>query len=241
MSSHDLPPLVTAPAKPLDWPAAETFVVPATFGVMAGHGRAKDAVTRGLLRPADVDASKMGPVERVFVPLWRVEGSMDGFHVGLTSYSRGSGRGGVMPTGGFRHHDGDVLVLARSLFPVDPSAKVKIDRADLVQLSEHPIDDAERVVPDVDRETAEEEARLRFRRRGEPGHALYAKVDVRIKQTTLVYYPLYVVRYRYAGEATEGVEGVYHAAISARNGELASAHHPPALRAIAGKLRRLFE
>lgn len=239
--SEPFPPLSTPSPRPIDWPLAETFVVPATFGTMAGHGRARDAVTRGWLRPADVDRARMGPVERVFVPLWRIEGSADGFHLGVTTIPRGSGRAGMMPTGGFRHHDGEILVLARRHLAIDPSEKVHIAKADLTPLAESPIDEAERIDPDLAREEAEEEARLRLRRRGEPGQAFYAKVDVRIRSVALVYYPLYVVRYRYAGEATQGAEGIYHAAISARTGELASAQHPPALRAVMGKLRRLFE
>lgn len=208
---------------------------------MAGHGRARDAVSRGWLRPADVDRAEIGPVERVFVPLWRFEGSADGFHLGLTAVSSGRGRPAVLPTGGFRHHDGELLVLARAHLAIDPSDKLRIARSDLVPLADAPIDDAERIDPDVSRDEAEEIARDRLRRRGEPRSALYAKVEVRIRAAALVYYPLYVVRYRYSGEATQGVEGLFHAAVSARTGELASAEHPPAMRSLAGKLRRLFE
>ncbi|UJR79888.1 hypothetical protein [Sandaracinus amylolyticus] len=234
------PPLVTPPSRPSEVAESDTFVVPATFGTMAGHGRARDAVTHGWARPADVDRAEIGPVERVFVPLWRFEGSADGFHVGLTTVPAGRGRPAVLPTGGFRHHDGEILVLARAHLAIDPSAKVRIARSDMVALSESPIDEGERVLPDVPREEAEETARANLRRRGEPHAALYAKVDVRIRAAALVYYPLYVVRYRYAGEATEGVEGLFHAAISARTGELASAEHPSAIRSIAGKVRRWF-
>lgn len=241
MSAVELPPLIVPAARPIEPPARETFVVPATFGQMAGHGRARDAVTRGWLRPADVDRAEVGAVERIYVPLWRFEGSVDGFSVGLSTFSRGNGRTGVIPTGGFRHHDGEVLVLARALFAVDPSAKVRIARSDLVAIEDAPIEDRERVDPDVSREVAEEEARNRLRRRGEPNQALYAKVDVRIRASALVYYPLFVVRYRYAGEATQGAEGIFHAAISARTGEVASAHHPPALRSVASRFRRLFD
>lgn len=239
--SETFPPLATPSPRPIAWPEAETFVVPATFGTMAGHGRARDAVTRGWLRPADVDRARVGPVERLFVPLWRIEGSADGFHLGVATIPRGGGRSGIVPTGGFRHHDGELLVLARRHLAIDPSEKVRIATSDLAPIAEHPLDDAERIAPDVDRDEAEEEARARLRRRGEPGQALYAKVDVRIRSIALVYYPLYVVRYRYAGEATQGAEGVYHAAISARTGDLASAEHPPALRSVVGRLRRLFE
>ncbi|AKF07531.1 hypothetical protein [Sandaracinus amylolyticus] len=240
------PPLVTPPSRPIDVDERDTFVVPATFGTMAGHGRARDAVTRGWARPADVDRAEIGPVERVFVPLWRFEGSADGFHVGLTTMPTGRGRPAVLPTGGFRHHDGEILVLARAHLAIDPSAKVRIARSDMVALrsedgAQNAIDDHERVLPDVPREEAEETARASLRRRGEPHAALYAKVDVRIRAAALVYYPLYVVRYRYAGEATGGVEGLFHAAISARTGELASAEHPSALKSLAGRVRRWLE
>ena len=200
--SETFPALATPSPRPITWPEAETFVVPATFGTMAGHGRARDAVTRGWLRPADVDRARMGPVERVFVPLWRIEGSADGFHLGVATIPRGGGRSGVVPTGGFRHHDGELLVLARRHLAIDPSEKVRIATSDLTPIAEHPLDDAERIAPDVDRDEAE---------------------------------------YRYAGEATQGAEGIYHAAISARTGDLASAEHPPALRSVVGRLRRLFE
>ena len=40
--------------------------------------------------------------------------------------------------------------------------------------------------------------------------------------------------------ATSGAEHVFHAAISARTGKLASAHHPPALASVASKIKRLW-
>lgn len=236
-----LPPLITAPAHPLAISDAEQLVVPASFGEMAGHGRARDAAVSGMLRPADIDRATVGRPERIFLPLWRFDGSADGFHVGVGTITTGRGKTVPIPTGGFRHHDGQILVPARALFPIDPCDKLTIASSDMLPLAEHPIPERERVVPDVPREDAEEEARARFRRRGEASHALYSQVDVRIRSGVLVYYPLYVVRYVYAGEATSGAEHVYHAAVSARTGKTVSTRHPPIVASVASKLRRLFD
>jgi hypothetical protein len=236
----DPSPLVTPPAHPLSIDDSECFVVPATFGVMAGHGRARDAATSGMMRPADIGTAKVMPVERIFVPLWRFEGSADGFHVRLDTIATGRGRRLPIPSGGFRHHDGQILVPARASFPIDPCDKIRIESSDMSRLADHAIPDEERVLPDIDREDAEHEARARFRRRGESRQAIYSNVEVRIRSGELVYYPLYVVRYVYAGEATSGAEHVYHAAVSARTGETASTHHPPMLASLASKVRKLF-
>lgn len=231
-------PLVTPPHAPIALDGA--FVLPVTFGEMAGHGRARTAAREGLTKPADIARSEYGEPERVFVPLWRVEGASESFHVGLASGTGGNGRRYVLPTGGFRHQDRAVLVLARRHFAIDPSAKAKLDLADARPLDAAPIADAERVDPDVSRTDAEAEASDRLRRLVAPSSALYASIDVRIRSVALVFLPLYVVRYRYGGEATDGVPGEYHVAISARDGSLVSERRPPLLGSLASKLRSLF-
>jgi hypothetical protein len=232
-------PLVTPPHEPLALDGVDCFVVPVAFGEMAGHGRARDAVRGGFTRPADIDKAELGPVERIFVPLWRVEGSSEAFHVGLTSI-QGQGRSRVLPTGGFRHLDRTVLVAARRNFPIDPSQHTAIDLADARPAADLPIDESERVVPDVPRASAESEAHDRFRRLVAPSNALYAKIDVRIRSASLVWLPLYVVRYRYAGEANQGVASEYHVAISARDGKQVSERRPPLLASLASRVRSLF-
>lgn len=234
-----LSPLNPAPASPITWAEGEAFAVPASFSEMSARGRARDAVRERWLRPADLDGATFGPPERLWVPLWRFEGAADGFHLGLSTFPRGGGGVRVMPTGGFVHHDGSMLVLARSGCAYDPSAKATIERADARPIAEVEIPDAERVVPDVPRERAEEDARAKLRRLGEPRQALYASVEVRITATQLVWLPMWIVRYRYAGEATAGAESEYHSAISARTGKVVSERHPPALASIASRLRRL--
>ena len=238
-------PLVTKPSTPLRLEGIAAFVVPVTFGEMAGHGRARTAAREGLTMPADIARAEFGSPERVFVPLWRIEGASESFHIGLTSAAQGSGRRFLLPTGGFRHQDRALLVLARRHFAIDPSAKAKLDIADARPhrdgvLADASIDNAERVDPDVTRDEAETEARDRFRRMVAPSSALYASIDVRIRSASLVWLPLYVVRYRYAGEANAGIATEYHAAISARDGALVSERRPPLVGSIASKLRAFF-
>ncbi len=234
-----LSPVNPPSAQPITWAEAEAFAVPASFSEMSARGRARDAVRERWLRPADLDRAIFGPPERIWVPLWRFEGTADGFHLGLSALRRRGGRTSVMPTGGFVHHDGSMLVLARSGCPYDPSANATIERADARPIAEVTIPEAERVVPDVPKERADEEARAKLRRLGEPRQALFASVEVRITASQLVWLPMWVVRYRYAGEATGGAESEYHAAVSARTGKVVSERHPPALASLASRLRRL--
>jgi hypothetical protein len=233
-------PLVTPPTAPLGLEGIDAYVLRVTFGEMAGHGRARTAAREGLTKPADIAGAERSEPERVFVPLWRIEGSSESFHVGLTSRSHGGGRRIVLPTGGFDHQDRAVLVLARRHFAIDPSEKAKLELRDAKPLADAPIADHERVDPDVTRADAEAEATSRFRRMVAPQRALYASIDVRIRSAALVWLPVYVVRYRYAGEANDGVATEYHVAISARDGALVSERRPPLLGSIASKLRSFF-
>jgi hypothetical protein len=123
---------------------------------------------------------------------------------------------------------------------VDPSRHVTFALADARARAEAPIPGGEEVLPDVPREEAEREATDRVRRAIAPSSALYASIDVRIKAAVLVWLPLYVVRYRYAGEANDGIASEYHVAISARDGSLVSERRPPVLASLASKLRALF-
>lgn len=251
------PPLITPAAEPIGDEGA--FVLPFTIGEMIGKGRAKDEVKRGFLRPRDIDTAELSDVERIFVPLWRFEGSVDGFHVGLTVARDREGRRAVpLPTGGFRHQDGTLLVLARRGFPIDPSAKARfrgkgrelinlddrlgiaqIRTKDVVPLASADLGGVPRVEPDLPREEAEKRARKILKRQGEPHSALYAKVDVDIGDAMLCYYPLWVVRYRYRGEAVDAEE-IFFVAVSGSTGKVVAAHHPSALKSLGGKLRGLF-
>ena len=233
-------PLVTPPASPLSLEGVDAYVLPVTFGEMSGHGRARTAAREGLTKPADIGRAELSEPGRIFVPLWRIEGASESFHVGLASRTQGGARRYVLPTGGFRHQDRATLVLARRHYAIDPSGKARLELSDAKRVADAPIEDRERVDPDVTRAEAEAEATDRFRRLVAPERALYASIDVRIRSAALVWLPVYVVRYRYGGEANDGVPTEYHVAISARDGALVSERRPPLLGSIASKLRALF-
>ncbi len=230
-----LGPIAREAVRPIAWSRSSALAVPASFSEMSGKGRARDAVKERWLRPADLDRATIAPPERVWIPLYRVEGSADGFHVGLRTSSAARGR--ILPTGGFRHHDGVVLVPARAGLAIDVSERATLARGDLQPLEQIDPPTDELIEPDIEAAAAEDEARLRLRRRGEPHQALYASVEVTIRSVELAFLPVWVVRYRYAGEASEA-ESEYHAAISAHSGALVSERHPPVLGSIASRIKR---
>src|SRR5262249_34715676 len=150
--------------------------------------------------PADIAKAEIAPIMLAWVPLWRVDVTVEGFHVGLSRV--GSGSGSLLPTGGARHRDEIKLVLGRRYLPVDPTTKVKITPAEMVPRAQQKIGEGELVLPDVARREAEQEACEQLRRSVEPSSALFSKFDARVRSAALVHYPLMIVRYRYAGEAT---------------------------------------
>lgn len=235
---------------------------------MVGEGRARDGVTEGVLRPADIDEAEMHEIEPIWIPLWRVEGSSDTFSIDLvhtieTIRGRvpdagvlGGGakrppdsrdrkgktrtRRRTLPAGGFRHRDGTMSVLARRGFPIDPGLGVRIPKADLIPVTEAKLDPELTVLPDLPREDAAGAAEHALRRRGEPRSALFASVSTRIEDARLVFYPLYVARYRYGGDAVEGGSSIFFVAVSGTSGKVVASHHPSAWRSVGSKLKRLF-
>ncbi|MBX3275123.1 MAG: hypothetical protein KF729_32965 [Sandaracinaceae bacterium] len=262
-----LPPLVTPPARPLALEPAETFALPRTVGQMVGEGRARDAVLDRALRPADLDPSAVGPVEAIWIPLWRVKGSADSFSLDLVTTLEtirrapdaialgGPGRRPpdsrrrterttrrtTRPVGGFSHHDGTLSVLARRAFPIDPGLTLAMPEADLVLAAEAKLDPVATVLPDLPREDATEAAELALRRRGEPSSALIAHVRTHVSDARLVFYPLYVVRYRYGGEAVDGGPSIFFAAVSGTTGKVVASHHPSAFSSALGRIGRWFD
>ncbi|MCA9607190.1 MAG: hypothetical protein KC619_16400 [Myxococcales bacterium] len=260
------PPLVTPPARPLDLDPAETFALPRGIGKMVGEGRARDAVTERTLRPADLEKAELGPVEPIWLPFWRVKGSADSFSIDLVDTfetirrgpdavilggpgkrppdSRRTGRTTTrrrtLPRGGYRHRDGTMSILARRAFPIDPGLALRIPDSDLVLAETLRLDPTQAVLPDLPREDATDAAELALRRRGEPSSALIAHVRTNISDARLVFYPLYVVRYRYGGEASDGGPSIYFAAVSGTTGKVVASRHPSAFKSVVGRLGRLF-
>lgn len=195
----------------------------------------------GMWRPADLARAERSPLTLYHVPFWRVEASAEGFHVGISR--GGSGLGGLTPTGGARARESVLLVLARRHFPFDPTGKLTIDRAELMpRASLKGKREGDVLAADVPRDEAVRDACDRLRRSIQANDALFSKYEARAKSSSLCQYPLWVQRYRYRGEASEGVStDECHVAISARTGKVVSSKHPSALRSVAAKIKKWFD
>lgn len=228
----------------------DVFVVPATLDLARGREAATRVVKTGLLKPADIERADIEPAALLYVPFWRVDVAVDGFHIGIGSLSTSSGKTIPIPTGGARSREAVVMVCARTIVPltvqlpgrlfshtgthVNPSELVPIDRA------REALAQGEVVDADVGREQGERTAAGLLVRAISPGNAIYQKYEPQIRSTTFVLYPVYYARYRYEGEARRHVGEQFFVAVSGRTGEAIEAKHPSAVRAAAAKLRRLL-
>ena len=214
----------------------EHFLVERVVKKADAESVALAAIKEGLLRPVDIEASELEPMMLAWVPIWRLDVSVHGFHLGLSRTG-----GTTLPTGGTRNRDEVRLVLGRRHLAVDPTAKLTIEAAHMVSCGGKRPPGGELVQPDVDRDDAERIAKDAMRRSVEPTNALFSKVETEVRSVALVHYPLMIVRYRYAGEAKAGVAPENcHVAVSGRTGKIVSEKHPSALRALGSKIKRWF-
>jgi hypothetical protein len=251
---------MTVPSGPvfpkLDSPVAldpnEVFVAPRILDDVHGEAEAKKAILSGLFRPADIEQAKIDAARFMYVPFWRIDVGVDGFHIGVSSITVGNGRTQLpLPTGGARHKDAVLMVCARRLFPhelkvpnwlsgigsaVEP---FEINTGELAQRSA--VATSEEVIDaDVTRVEAEREATRVMLRAVQPSSAIYAKYEPLIRSATFCYYPVHYARYHYEGEARRHPGEELFVVISARTGKPISARHPSAVRAAAAKFRRLL-
>lgn len=235
MFGHLAPPTNTT----VDVAASDWYVVPGAVPRAAAERTALADVHEGYLRPPDIHRAEQAPITLAQVPIWRVDVSVEGFHVGL---SRTHERGSLLPTGGVRHRDEIVLVLGRRLLPFDPTGKLEISPRELQPRPRGRVGEGEVIAPDVSRAEAEREASSRLRQKVEPSSALYSKFSAEVRSAQLVHYPLWVLRYRYSGEARkDAAPEECHVAVSARTGKIVSSHHPSALRSVAEKVKGWFK
>lgn len=232
---------------------AEVFVAPAVLDAARGRAAVETAVTEGFLRPFDSKhAASLDAPALLYVPFWRVEVSVDGFHIGLSTVSSGR-RTLPLPTGGARHKDGIVMIAARTLFPYEPKlpsffgklsgvAPLEIGANELVPRStaEPTLAQGEVLDADVEKERAEKIASGMLLRAVNPTNAIYASYTPQVRSSAFCLYPVYYARYRYEGEARRHAGEDFFVAVSARTGDVVSAKHPSAVRAVAAKVRRLF-
>ena len=82
------------------------------------------------------------------------------------------------------------------------------------------------------------------RPRGSPRHRFLGRWTARLAWLAagalVAIAALYVVRYRYGGEAVEGGPSIFFAAVSGTTGKVVASHHPSALKSVVGRLGRLF-
>ena len=244
-------PKLSQPVSP-----AEVFVAPATLDAARGRDAVLHAVKDGILKPSDIDLAELADPALLYVPFWRVQVSVDGFHVGLSSMEAGSaGRRIPIPTGGARHKDGIVMVCARTVVPYEaklPSFFGKMGGAPPLEIgtnelvargavaAQEALAGGEVVEADVDQARGEAIASGMLLRAVHPSNAIYAKYEPKIHASTFCLYPLYYARYRYEGEARRHAGEELFVAVSGRTGEVVAAKHPSAVRAGLTKLRKLL-
>jgi hypothetical protein len=243
----------TFPKLPQPVLPAEIFVAPATFDAARGRDAVQRAVKDGILKPSDIEGAELTDPALLYVPFWRVAVTVDGFHIGLSSMSSGQNRSIPIPTGGARHKDGVVMVCARTIVPYEaklPSFFGKIAGAPPLELgtselvpsvnAAEALASGEIVDADIDKARGEAIASGMLVRAVSPSNAIYAKYEPKIHASTFCLYPLYYARYRYEGEARRHAGEEFFVAVSGRTGEVVSARHPSAMRAMASKLRKLL-
>jgi hypothetical protein len=230
------------------------FMAVATLDAAAGATAIRRAVTDGFLKPSDIADAELGVATLLYVPFWRVAVSVDGFHIGLTSFeSNRTGKTMTLPTGGARHKDAVVSICARTVVPYEaklpsifgpmagaPPLEIGMNELVSVANAARELDAAEVVEADVDRSRAEYLASSMVLRAVRPNNALYAKYEPRILSTTFCFYPLYWARYRYDGEARRHPGEECFVAVSARTGNVIMSKHPSAMRAGLTKLRKFL-
>lgn len=234
-------PPIARPGPTVAVPAGETWVLPRTVDRALAEKTAREAMNESVFRPADIARAEVAPFALAYLPLWRVHVEVEGFHLGVSRVSSG-GIGGMLPTGGTRHAEQVVLVLGRRMVACDPTAKAELPSIDLVPRARCKLPDDVVILPDVARTDAEREACDRLRRQVQPTQALYSKFDAHVRSATLCYYPVWLLRYRYAGAASkDAAPEECHVAVSGRTGKIVSDHHPSALRSLADKVKRWFD
>ncbi len=220
---------------------AERFALRLTVTPDEADRRGREAIQEGLLRPADSHRADIEAAQLVWVPVWRVDVAAEGFHVGVKVGTDAKGRlRSVMPTGGARHRDEVVLVLARKMLPWDPTPALALPLEALVSRRDLALDDGEELAPDMTREEAVTEARQRVLRALSPSRAVWSDYEARARTAVLCHVPVWLRRYRYEGEAAGREALECFVALSGATGEVLCARHPPAWRAVAGRVRRLF-
>jgi hypothetical protein len=230
-------------------PEGDTYVLRTRISFSEAAEIAKKAILDRTLAPADLGDPPRDVPKLAWTPFWRIDASVDGFHLGLSNVRVGNI---PIPTGGTRHKDAVLLVCARRAFPyelalpsflsgvVSDHEPLEVDLAELESLSNYSPEGGERVDADVSRDAAERDALTLLARAISPNNALYVDTKNRVRSTLFLRIPLYMVRYRYEGEARSRQGEEFFVVISGRSGKIVAAHHPSGVRAAAARVRRFL-
>jgi len=229
----------------------ETRFVPAVVSPEEGETLARDRIQSGVARPVDSHRADMEPVVLVWVPLWwvtvRVEPTAPTARDGGTAFGRYAATAAALQNArrATTARLEVVLVSGRSGLSFDPSARAVVPADALQPIAGWAPGDAECIAPDVAHDEAMAEAGNRVRGGGVLGRVpglggLVAGGTVRVETAELVWYPLWLRRYRYEGEASAGKVDACHVAISAWDRRVVSEHHPAAWRAVTGRVSRFL-
>lgn len=233
-------PVAGPAARRVSVPDAERYTLRVALTAERAEALARARIQDGLRRPADMHTADIEAAHLVWIPLWRVDLSVDGRHLGLRALrDRSGGLRAVLPTGAEVHDRAVGIVLARTLLPVDPSGAVELPAHELSPWSLAPPTQGEVIDADVPRDEAEHEVAQRLRRRSVPSRALFSDLEVKVRSAALVHLPVWLRRYRYEGHAARAGGEECHVALHAVTGEVVSERHPAAWRALAGRLQGL--
>ena len=233
---------------------SERFALAPILEAANGEAEARKAIQSGVFRPSDIRDAEISRAALLLVPFWRVDVSVDGFHIGLSSTQTSNGRVSIpIPTGGARHKDAVLMICARSAFPYEAkvpgflsgiassSSPLEVSPGELGLWSALKVPpEAEVLDADVGKEDAKRYGGRAVMRAVMPGNALYSNYQPDVRSIVFCHYPLYYVRYRYEGEARRHVGEDFFVAISARTGKIIAAKHPSAMRSATAKIRRLL-
>lgn len=237
-------PLVTRLEKPVQVEPDLRFAMPTTLDESAAKRLLDARVRDRFTRPADIDqAAHFERPTLVHLPVWRANVHAEGFHVGVSTVSIPSARNRhvpiPIPTGGTDNRDVVVVTSARRFFAYEVAPMIVVPQEKLVPYA-HAELLGQIAEPDVPKEQAEQECAHRVKAAMRPANAIYARAETDVRSMALVYAPLWVMRYRYDGEAVPGLAEEFHVIVDGTWGRLLSEKHPSGFRSVLAKAKRLF-
>jgi len=250
-------PVLQSPAKVAP---DDAYIIRARLTRSEAQRVAESKIRDSVLRPEDIGSAVIEEPILGYVPFWRAELALDGYHVSIAGRIKVPGMSLPIPLPRKKHGDAVVIVEGRKLFPYPPKLayktrisgplgtssstvaswrRLKINPEDWTRRSDEEELDGELVQPDVTREMTERQAKLQAAHGVIPDGAIFADYQPEIRTIACCHVPLFVTRYSYAGHA-KPYGGKFWIAICGQSGDVVGAEHPSAAKAIARKIRKLM-